>query len=534
MLDRLLAEVNEIGGRIQVGDKEIGGRIEPGNMEMGGRIEAGNKELGGKTEATDKKIECVTNKVEIISKSQKDTAEELGNLAKSFEQRLKDFKKELEEGLERISEVKFDMRKDFENFNDEVKERFKKTEHGFSHMYEVIKEYEVVQGDGEKKGNIMKIESEGEESEESSCSEEEEEGVQGDGFLLHGSLQRDTTEGEGLIFEIIEAETSANSMNNGIGTKEEERANAFIMTLLKESREREERLHKSFRKSSQEIRESFKKDLRESLKKSSQELREAIEKSSREFRESLKEDLQEIKTSYTKMEDNLMKEMQELPERLKMNVDEKESKLQKNTDQIQGDVEKTEGKLTEKIEEDVEENRTELGEKITEVTQMQKQCNDVVEGIGDKQNQLAVNPRNAIAVQREEDDQCIAIEGEDFTCGIKRKKGNTNYDQFGGGLLEKCWPKSRQCAELEDPLRCRPLSNWKGTSEEFAKHLWKWNEILEQPLNDNVMDRKVERWRTLSKRKATERRGVSDGDMGCYDDGIGGKGASTSMGSALG
>ncbi|XP_049806979.1 giardin subunit beta-like [Schistocerca nitens] len=246
------------------------------------------------------------------------------------------------------------------------------------------------------------------------------------------------------------------------------------------------------------------------LKEDYQKTGELFKKSSQETRESLKEDLQEIKTSYTKMEGNLKKEMQELPERLKMNVDERESKLQKNIDQVQGDVEKMEGELTKKIEDDVEGTRTELGEKITEVTQMQKQCNDVVEGIGDKQNQLAINPRNAAAMQREEDDQWVAIEGGAFTCGIKRKKGTTNYDQFGGGLLKKCWPKSRQCAALEDPLRCRPLSNWKGTSEELAKHLWELNEILEQPLNDNVMVSAIKR-RLNQKRQGTVSRSLIKG-----------------------
>ncbi|XP_049808940.1 uncharacterized protein LOC126252116 [Schistocerca nitens] len=262
-------------------------------------------------------------------------------------------------------------------------------------------------------------------------------------------------------------------------------------------------------------REEIVRELRESIKKSSQELRESLEKGLQEreeivrnFGKSLKEDLQEfrenlesgketivqeIRTSYTKTECDLKKEMQELPEQLKMNIDERENKLQTNIDQVQGDMEKTEGKLTEKIEEDVEENRTELGEKITEVTQMQKQCNDVVEGIGEKQRQLAVNLKNAIAVQREEDYQRGAIEGEAFTCGIKRKKETNNYDQFGGELLKKCWPKSRQCAALEDPLRGRPLSNWKRTSEEFAKHLWKWKETLEQPLSDNVMVSAIKR-----------------------------------------
>ncbi|XP_049816409.1 uncharacterized protein LOC126263362 [Schistocerca nitens] len=278
----------------------------------------------------------------------------------------------------------------------------------------------------------------------------------------------------------------------------------MLVDLIKKdsqkSREREERLLKLIEKGLQE-REEIVRKLGESLKEVFQktneslkeDLQETLEKSSQETRESLKEDLREINTSYTKMECSLKKEMQELPERLKMNVDERESKLQKNIDQVQGDVEKTEGELTKKIEDDVEETRTELGEEITEVTQMQKRCNDVVEGIGDKQNQLAVNPRNAIAVQREEDDQWVAIEGEAFTCEIKKKKGTTDNGQFEGGFLKKCWPKSRQCATLEDPLRCKPLNNWKGTSEEFAKHLWKWNETLEQPLSDNVMVSAIKR-----------------------------------------
>ncbi|XP_049808937.1 synaptonemal complex protein 1-like [Schistocerca nitens] len=271
------------------------------------------------------------------------------------------------------------------------------------------------------------------------------------------------------------------------------------------------------------IRKSLKEDLQASLEKNSQETREREER----FRKSLKEDLQEtkeslesfketiaqeIQTSQMKIEYNLKKEMQELQEQWKMDINERENKLQKSIDQVQGDVEKVEGKLIKRIEDDIEETKTELGEKITEVTQMQKQCNDVVEGIGDKQNQLAVNPRNAIAVQREEDDQWVAIEGEAFTCGIKRK-GTTNYDQFGGGLLKKCWPKSRQCAALEDPLRCRPLSNWKGKSEELAKHLWELNEILEQPLNDNVMVSAIKR-RLNQKRQGTVSRSLIKGREG--------------------
>ncbi|XP_049801044.1 myosin-6-like [Schistocerca nitens] len=278
----------------------------------------------------------------------------------------------------------------------------------------------------------------------------------------------------------------------------------MLVDLVKEYLQEREEIVREFRES---LKEEFRKT-KESLEKGLQERREI----SREFHKSLKEDLQEtivreIRTSYTKMEYNLKKEIQELKEQWKMDINERENKLQKNIDQVQGDVEKMEGKLTEKIEDDVEETKTELGGKITEVTQMQKQCNDVVEGIGDKQNQLAVNPRNAIAVQREEDDQWVAIEGEAFTCKIKKKKGTTNYDQFEGGFLKKCWSRSHQCAALEDPLRCKPLSNWKGTSEDFAKHLWELNETLEQPLSDNVMVSAIKR-RLDQKRQGTVSRSL--------------------------
>ncbi|XP_049814082.1 axoneme-associated protein mst101(2)-like [Schistocerca nitens] len=283
------------------------------------------------------------------------------------------------------------------------------------------------------------------------------------------------------------------------------------------------------------------------------------------------------------MEYNLKKAIREVPKRLKMNVDERESKLQTNIEQVQGDVEKTEEELTKKTEEDVEENRTEMeekitevmqmqkqcnnvvekieedveengtelgeknievtqmqkqcnnvvekieedveetriemGEKITEVTQMQKQCDDVVEKIEEDveengtelgkrttevtqmQKQLAVNLRNAVAMQRE-DDQRDAIEGEAFTCGIKRKRETTDNDQFGRELLKECWPKGRQCTTLENPLRCRPLSNGKGTSEEIAKHSCKLNETLERPLSDNVMVSAIKR-RLNQKRQGT-------------------------------
>ncbi|XP_049792309.1 coiled-coil domain-containing protein 39-like [Schistocerca nitens] len=170
---------------------------------------------------------------------------------------------------------------------------------------------------------------------------------------------------------------------------------------------------------------------RKSLEKGLQETRESLEKS---FKETL---AQEIKTSQMKIEYNLKKEMQELQERLKMDINERESKLQKSIDQVQGDVEKMKGKLTKKIEDDIEETKAELGERITEVetncnhritkvTQMQKQCNDVVKGIGDRQNQLAVNLRNAIiAVQREEDNKRVAMEVRQLQQGVQQLENKT-------------------------------------------------------------------------------------------------------------
>ncbi|XP_049804297.1 paramyosin-like [Schistocerca nitens] len=253
------------------------------------------------------------------------------------------------------------------------------------------------------------------------------------------------------------------------------------------------------------LRESLKEDLRESLEKGLQETRESLKEYLQEarerdeiFRKSLKEDLQEtiaqeIKTSYMEMECNLKKEMQELPERLKMNIGERESKLQKNIDQVQGDVEKMEGKLTRKIEDNIEETKAELGERITEVTQMQKQCNDAFKGIGDRQNQLPVNLRNAIAVQREEDNQRVAMEGEAFTWGVRKKEGTTSYDQFEEEFLKKYWSKSHQCAAIEDLLHRKSLSTWRGTLREFAEHLWELNETLEQPLSNDVMVSAIKR-----------------------------------------
>ncbi|XP_047000548.1 paramyosin-like [Schistocerca americana] len=184
----------------------------------------------------------------------------------------------------------------------------------------------------------------------------------------------------------------------------------------------------------QESYESLRKSLQESLRKTIKEVFQEDSERREMLQESLKKGSQDSKTSYTKMECNLKKEMQELSKQLKMNIDKRERKLQENIEQIQGDVEKIEGKLTKKMEDDIEETKAELGEIITEVdtncdhgiaevTQMQKQCNDVVKGIGDRQNQLAVNLRNAIAMRREEDNQRVAMEGEAFTWGIKKKEG---------------------------------------------------------------------------------------------------------------
>ncbi|XP_047004898.1 myosin heavy chain, muscle-like [Schistocerca americana] len=323
-------------------------------------------------------------------------------------------------------------------------------------------------------------------------------------------------------------ETPGQTMRNK-PVSEDADIRSMLAALLKETREREEKFHKSL-KGLQETNASLERGLQEtnaslekglqgtnaSLEKNSQETRESLEKRLQEtnasfeksaqearereeiFRKSLKEDLQEtivreIRTSYTKMECNLKKEMQELPKRLKMNVDERESKLQKNIDQVLEDVEMMEGKLTKKIEDDVEETKTELGERITEVTQMQKQCNDAVKEMGDKQNPLPVHLRNAVAMQRGEDNQWVAIEGEAFTCEIKKQKGTTNYDQFEGGFLKNYWSKGHQCAALEDLQHRKSLTTWRGTSKEFAEHLWELNETLEQPLSDDVMISAIKR-----------------------------------------
>ncbi|XP_046997907.1 golgin candidate 3-like [Schistocerca americana] len=196
---------------------------------------------------------------------------------------------------------------------------------------------------------------------------------------------------------------------------------------------------------------SLEKGLRESLEKGLQETNASLEKGLQETRESLKglqetrESLetsfketltQELKTLERKIECNLKKEMQELQERLKMDIDERERKLQKSIDQVQGDVEKMEGKLTKKMEDDIEETKAKLGERINEVetncnhriakvTQMQKQCNDAVKGIGDRQNQLAVNLRNAIAVQREEDNKRVAMEERQLQQGVQKLESKT-------------------------------------------------------------------------------------------------------------
>ncbi|XP_049794577.1 uncharacterized protein LOC126204223 [Schistocerca nitens] len=226
------------------------------------------------------------------------------------------------------------------------------------------------------------------------------------------------------------------------------------------------------KKSSQEARE------REEISRKLLEngLRESLEKSSQETRESLKEDLQEIKTSQMKMEYNLKKEMQELQERLKMDIDERERKLQKSIDQVQGDVEKVEGKLTRKIEDDIEETKAELGERINkvetscnhriaEVTQMQKQCNDAVKGIGDRQNQLAVNLRNAIAVQREEDNKRVEMEVKQLQQGVQQLENKTEeIDKrisnatlaIGGDKVVTLMSSDNRCIQSNTGQKFRP------------------------------------------------------------------------------
>ncbi|XP_049804835.1 calponin homology domain-containing protein DDB_G0272472-like [Schistocerca nitens] len=222
--------------------------------------------------------------------------------------------------------------------------------------------------------------------------------------------------------------------------------NEALERNAQETREREERLRKSLKEELQENREEG-RIFRAALEKSSQETRESLEKrlqetnaslerNSQETRESLKEDLQEIKTSQMKMEDNLKKEMQELQERLKMDIDERERKLQRNINQVQGDVEKVEEKLTKKIEDDVEETKAELGERINkvetncnhriaEVAQMQKQCNEAVNGIGEKQRQWAVNLRDAVAIQLKEDNKRVEMEVKQLQQGVQHLESKT-------------------------------------------------------------------------------------------------------------
>ncbi|XP_049799836.1 uncharacterized protein LOC126235146 [Schistocerca nitens] len=223
-------------------------------------------------------------------------------------------------------------------------------------------------------------------------------------------------------------------------------------------------------------RELLEKGLRESLEKGLQETNTSLEKSSQETRESLKEDLQEIKTSQLKMEYNLKKEMQKLQERLKMDIDERERKLQKSIDQVQGDVEKMEGKLAKKIEDDIEETKAELGERINEVetncnhriaevTQMQKQCNEAVKGIGDRQNQLAVNLRNATALQREEDNKRVEMEVKQLQQGVQQLESKTEeIDKrisnatlaIGGGKVVTLMSSDNRCIQSNTGQKFRP------------------------------------------------------------------------------
>ncbi|XP_049806863.1 uncharacterized protein LOC126249249 [Schistocerca nitens] len=204
-------------------------------------------------------------------------------------------------------------------------------------------------------------------------------------------------------------------------------------------REREEIFHKSLKEDLQETKESL---------------------------ESFKETIaQEIKTSQMKMEYNLKKEMQELQERMKMDIDERERKLQKSIDQVQGDMEKVEGELTKKIEVDIEETKAELGERINEVetncnhriakvTQMQKQCNEVVKGIGDRQNQLAVNLRNAIAVQREEDNKRVQ-QLESKTEEIDKRISNATL-AIRGGKVVTLMSSDNRCIQSNTGQKFRP------------------------------------------------------------------------------
>ncbi|XP_049790232.1 probable DNA double-strand break repair Rad50 ATPase [Schistocerca nitens] len=303
-------------------------------------------------------------------------------------------------------------------------------------------------------------------------------------------------------------------------------ANSSYIDLLKEvkaTRERGEILQESLEKNSQETRESLEKGLqetKESLKDELQEtreegrisrellekgLRESLEKSSQETRESLKEDLQEIKTSQMKMEYNLKKEMQELQERLKMDIDERERKLQKSIDQIQGDVEKMEGKLAKKIEDDIEETKAELGERINEVetncnhriaevTQMQKQCNDAVKGIGDRQNELAVNLRNAIAVQREEDNKRVEMEVKQLQQGVQQLESKTEEidKRISNATLAIAGAtRLAQQGSAEGPVFARPLLEAE-VSEDAAPGTLEC--IRKWPASRGFVDTKSCRW----------------------------------------
>ncbi|XP_049794587.1 uncharacterized protein LOC126204235 [Schistocerca nitens] len=255
--------------------------------------------------------------------------------------------------------------------------------------------------------------------------------------------------------------------------------NASLERSSREAREREEIFRKSLKEDLQETREEGRIS-RESLEKGLRETRESL-KVLQENNALLKEDLQEtiareIKTSQMKMECNLKKEMQELQERLKMDINERENKLQKSIDQVQGDVEKVEGKLTKKIEDDIEETKAELGERINEVgtncnhriaevTQMQKQCNEAVKGIGDRQNQLAVNLRNAIAVQREEDNKRVEMEVKQLQQGVQQLESKTEeIDKrisnatlaIGGGKVVTLMSSDNRCIQSNTGQKFRP------------------------------------------------------------------------------
>lgn len=85
------------------------------------------------------------------------------------------------------------------------------------------------------------------------------------------------------------------------------------------------------------------------------------------------------------------------------------------------------------------------------------------------------------------------MEGEAFTWGVKKKEEIRDYNQFEREFLKKYWSESHQRAALDDLLYRKSLNKWKGTLREFAEHLWELNEMLERPVNDDIVISAVKR-----------------------------------------